>query len=72
VAEFAGEQEVSWAVELCEPVELVGIEVAKVDLSPRWGEYEGQLGLSVDKFLRGLLLPVFLPTARITTRRHFF
>jgi hypothetical protein len=71
VAEFAGEQEVSRAVKLREPVELVGIEVAEVDLSPRWGKDEGQLGFSVEKFLRGLLLPFVLPTA-ITTRRHFF
>jgi hypothetical protein len=72
VAEFSGEQEVSRAVELREPVELVGIEVAEVDLSPRWRKDERQLGFSGEKFIRGLLLPFVLPTARFSARRHFF
>jgi hypothetical protein len=75
MAELACEQEVRRSVELGELVKLVGIEIAKVDLSPRWGRPERQTGFRVGKVLQSvqlLIRLIFLPTARITTRRHFF
>jgi len=74
MAEFAGEKEVSRAVKLRQLVELVGIKVAEVDLSPRSQRMRlTGFGLaSVEKLFRiSIRFLLSIPTA-ITTRGHFF
>jgi hypothetical protein len=69
LTEFAGEQEESRAVKLREPVELIRVQITKVDLGARRQRGGLKIFVLILLVLRFLLIPT---TMWITARGHFF